>query len=433
MLNEAVRPTSIVGVKRLANQMKKAKGISHSEALALAAKAASFQSFALARQSLITDPTSHSGHRLFLTYYWTDHDTRNCGRETLEISLSRPLLDICNRAEMKCVSGLGDMRLVAPDHLVTDIVGQTRDFTRLQLLRAARALRFMEGTGLRPCDHRSARKALDGLSEALPDRDHDTDWYDPASGQYVLIDEPYLDPEVNEERARWAALNGWHLAAAQWPGIYLPGSCSLFVATKAGTDLDFASLMEKIDALAPVSHDWSGISVDNHDVFLSPLARTPQDRRRARAKGLVMPKPSETTSPYWGMWGAARRRPNGAMPVSEHQAIGRIIKAVLRSDATPWPVNRRVEKLRSTLEDWLNYELMGTQLDEKAFFKVYYQDLDEHDPNRDIAQTPDGLVRLLNDVRSRLNHAYPACAPLAMLTARIDTALRFLARATRPA
>ena len=433
MLNEAVRPTTIVGLKRLANQMKKARGISHSEALTLAAKAASFESFALARQSLTAKPLSQPDHRLFLTYYWTNRDTYDCGRETLEILLSRPLLDICSKTEMKRVSSLGNMRLVAPDHLVTDIEGQTQSFARLQLLRAVGALRFMEATGLRPCDHKRARTARNTLSEALPGHDHGTDWYDPASGQYVMVDEPHMDPVVNDERARWAAQNGWHLEASQWPGIYLPGGCGFFVATKAVASYDFAGLMEKIDALEPTSQSWSGTSVDNQDVFLSPLVRTPQDRRRARAKGLVMPKHSSMTSPYSSMWGATRRRPNGAMPVAEHQAIGRMIKAMLQSDATPWPVNRRLSTLRSTLEDWLNYELKGEQLDEKAFFKVYYQGLEDGDPYYAIAQTADGIVRLLNDVRGRLNLAYPACAPLAGMGARIDTALRFMARGARPA
>ena len=53
MLNPDTRPSSIEGIKRLATQIKKTVGIPHHEALDLASRAASFQSFPLAHKALV--------------------------------------------------------------------------------------------------------------------------------------------------------------------------------------------------------------------------------------------------------------------------------------------------------------------------------------------------------------------------------------------
>ncbi len=228
MLNPDTRPSSIKGIKRLATQIKKTVGIPHHEALDLASRAASFRSFPLAHKALVRPAEGYLRFQLFLTFYWTDRETYRRGRETLEIWLSRPLLDLCSKAEMKMVSGLANMRLVAPDHLVTDMMGQSQEFSRGQILKSVRALRFIEATGLRPCGHEPSRKAKASLSEELPDHDHDSDWYDPVSGHYVMIDEPYSRPVVSSKRAAWARVNGWHIEAARWPGIYFPNRCAFF-------------------------------------------------------------------------------------------------------------------------------------------------------------------------------------------------------------
>lgn len=130
-----------------------------------------------------------------------------------------------------------------------------------------------------------------------------------SSSAYVQLDEPYNAAVVSGERASWAARNDWHLQASIWPGIYSPGACPLFVAAKKGDDFDFDALMQRINALAPpvIADHWSGVSEAGHETFVSPLAITPQDHRRARPKAMAYQMPSKTTVPY----GAAAASPSG--------------------------------------------------------------------------------------------------------------------------
>lgn len=429
MLKEDVRPSSMLGIKRLANQIKKNSDISHAEALDRAARAASFENFAHARHAFANKACHGRGSILFLTYYWDDPEQRQVGRETLEVRLSRPLLDVCSKSDMKLVGVLSAMRMVAPDHLMMDDLSPTQDFAQSQLSQVGRALRFMEGTGLRPCTYERARKAKASLDGDLPRQDHGSDWFDPETGHYILIDEPYLDPVVDPERRQWAERNHWHLRAAIWPGIYSPHLCGFFVASPISQGYDFDRLMRRIDALAVVPRQWDGTSVADHMVFLSPLATTPQDRRRARAKGMIRPEPSVATLPYTGFGTGNRRRPNASMPVSDHRDLGRMIKAILTSQHKPWAVNRRMDRLRSTLEDWLNGEIRGEDLTRGEFFKIYYGNISDDDPHVATAASTAGVIELLLDVMDRLRLHYVDCAPLRRVESRIGTALKFIERA----
>jgi hypothetical protein len=264
------------------------------------------------------------------------------------------------------------------------------------------------------------------LDGTLPKKDHAAEWYDPATGQFIITDEPYTDPKVSDERADWARRNQWHLKAAAWPGMYNPPHCSLFVATSAASGFDFDALMAKIDALPEpaIPEIWSGGSVDNHETFVSPKARTPQDRRRAKAKGTVQAVPSPSTIPCGRFWGQALRRPNGVMPISEHLEAGRMIKAVLGSGHKPWSVNRRMDSVRNRLEDWLSYELPATLRNNFDVVEVYFDGLADDDPFVSEAKSPDGVIRMLNALKGKLTRFYPECAPRRSLIGKIETALR---------
>ena len=142
----------------------------------------------------------------------------------------------------------------------------------------------MEHTGLRPNrDRRNYPRILD--TDKLPNIDHSTDWVDPASGQFVLIDEPYGNAPDDSERADWAARNGWRVEKASWPGMYRPYDCDLYVGVDTSSGYDVDALMEKISAMPEpvVSENWPGESVPSWETFLSPMAKTKQDERRARA------------------------------------------------------------------------------------------------------------------------------------------------------
>jgi len=429
MIKAEIRSTSIQGIKRRAKEIGKAKGLPHHQALLLASKEATFENYPHARRVL----TGESGnaapkHRLFLTCYWRDRETYAAGRETIEVRLATPPLEICSRLEMRRVRGLSAMRPVAPDHFVADQVSQSQDFARDTLSKCVRSLLFMQATGLRPCDFKTAQRAKKDLDEKLPRKDHATDWVHPATGQFVLVDEPYLDPMVDGDRAAWAARNKWHLRAARWPGMYNPPWCALFVATSATAGFDIDFLMRQIDALpTPVTpENWPGTSSEGHEVFVSPMAITPQDRRRARAKGTVVAQQSRFTVPCPRMLGTPGRKPRGSMPLSEHVEAGRIIKAVLHSAHKPWAVNHRMGAVRNRLEDWLYAEIPQKQRVMLDAEDTYYGDLPRNDPFIEMAASATGVGKLLLMLRMKLANHYPDCAPLRQLLHRIDLSQRYV-------
>ncbi|MFZ5744376.1 MAG: DUF5623 domain-containing protein [Pseudomonadota bacterium] len=430
MLKEAIRPTTIVGIKRLATQHKKTAGISHREALDFASRKAGYQSFDHARRTLgSNDNVTDEGHRLFLTYYWYERKPYRAGRETIEMRLSRPLSEICGRDGLREGRVSAGMRLVTPDHLVHDFLAESQDYARGELCKLVRSLRFMEATGLQPCSWRRAREALPDRKDELPGKDHGTEWLDPRSGHVIMLDEPYSAAVVNPERAAWAARNGWHLQASSWPGIYSPSACALFVAAKADSDLDFDALMARIDGLAPpVTVDaWPGVSVPGHETFLSPMAITPQDKRRSRAKGTIYQVSSKTTVPSSARWNALRK-PVGALGHDAHVEAGRMIMALLYSASKPYAVNKRLETLRCTLEDWLGMETRDQDMPRREFLDAYYGAFNKEDPLVAEAENSDGVIAMLDKLRAMLTQAYPDCAPLRRLTCRIDTAVKMATR-----
>jgi hypothetical protein len=431
MLIGDVRPSTIEGVKSLAGQYRKQQGLKHSVALDLAAKAANCANF---KHALRTLPASGMGLEppyVLLTMYWCDKDRRyEAGRETLKIALVRPLLEICSRNELKQVRGFGNLRMVAPDHFVCDTVAASQSYAHNRLSAAERSLRFMEHTGLRPS--RAYRKAYPNgrADDKLPGYDHSTNWVDPASGQFILIDEPYRGVPDETKRAAWAERTGWRVIKSSWPGMYYPHQCELYVATDARTGYDIEALVSKIDSMpAPLlEKDWAGESSPSWETFASPMAKTPQDIRRARCRGTIYPSASKTTLPYSYNMGNDRRRPAAVMPIDAHIEAGSIIKAILWSGQCPYSVQRRLDSVRATLEDWMGIEIGRGQMEGPEFFDVYYNEVASDGPNRARAQSRTGVIEMLGDLKQKLQAAYPDCAPLRRQLHKIDMSSRLIAR-----
>ncbi|MBB6125630.1 DUF5623 domain-containing protein [Sphingobium subterraneum] len=419
-----VRPSNLANIKRLANQLKKNGRIQHREALNAAARRAGFQNFEHARRMTGVSPS-----RLLLTGYWEDRETFEIGRETLAISIPCAVLEMVSKAELRIVGGLSSMRIVAPDHMVIDSLGHSRDYIRDELCRAARAMQFMNATGLRPCRFDTAERVLSDLDEELPGKDHSSHWYDPKSGQFILIDEPYSRARVSSERADWSERNDWNLSATSWPGLYFPYRCAFFVASKNTKDFDFEALLSTINAMPAsyTSEDWQGQSASNHNTFFSPLATSLQDKRRAKAKGTIVARASKKTLPYRRDMLGLARKPNGRMTLEEHRQAGRMIRAVLQSNFKPWSVNRRMDEIMRVLVDWLYADVAARELDTLTDpIELYYGEIVPNDPLFLRANSPEGVVSNLADLRFLLESAYPLCAPLRKMTARIETSLKIV-------
>lgn len=431
MLIEDIRPTTLTGVKQLAKQLKKSHGITHSDALELAARSANCVNFRHAQRTLPVNGAAPSSPYVLLTFYWSDKDRgHRCGRETLRVELKRPLLEICDKSGLKYVRGFGDLRMVADDHFIADFIAPNQDYARDQLCKAERSLRFMEHTGLRPYRNRTTYpKILD--QNKLPNTDHATSWIDHANDQFVLADEPYGNVPDEAARAAWANRIGWRIEKSAWPGMYRPYDCDLYVAVDGNSGYDLNGLMAKIDTMpAPiVSKNWTGESVASWQTFLSPLATTKQDKRRARCKGMIYPSASKTTVPYNYDPGCRSRRPAGALGIEVHMAAGRIIKTAMRADFARYSLYTRMSSLRSELENWLALEIERGQLDGPEFFEVYYGWTDQDEAFLQTLQSKADVAAELQKLARNLTDAYPDCAPLRQQLRRIEMSLALLKKA----
>ncbi len=431
MLIDDLRPTTLDGVKRLAKQIKKTKRIKHSDALDLAAKSAECMNFRHAQRALPINGPAHTKPYVFLTIYWDDQARRpGCGRETLRIELSMPILDLCEKSALRYIRGFGNLRMVAGDHFVCDDIAHTQEYARNRLCTAERSLRFMEYTGLSPNrDRRKYPKVLD--DDKLPNMDHSTEWIDQNSGQFVLVDEPYGNVPDAIARSAWASRNGWRIKKANWPGMYNPYCCDLYVCIDNSSDYDVDALVEKIDAMPDplISENWAGESSPSWETFLSPMAKTKQDKRRARCKGTIYPEASKTTVPYDYNPGCSRRRPIGELGIEGHMEAGRIIKAAMSSTFAPYGAYSRLSSLRSDLEDWLNLEIGRGQLEGPEFFEVYYSPTDEDQSFQKTLTSADDVVAALHGLARNLKSAYPDCAPLRQQLRRVEMAVSIIEKA----
>lgn len=296
-------------------------------------------------------------------------------------------------------------------------------------------MRFAEYTGLKPArahdpDHRSRR-----TSEKLPGLDHATSWLDLDNDQLILIDEPYpLGPNY-QARAGWSERTGWRVEKTSWAGMYYPYECDLYVVTDGRTGYDVEGLIARINAMPPpaVPDDRAGASVASLDTFLSPLAKTPQDARRARCRGTIYPAASATSVPYDYHMGTSRRRPLGEMGVPGHIHAGAIIKAIVRSGYRPWGTYTRVNSVRSTLEDWMSLEIGSEGLPGPEFFDVYYRETEADALCAKRASSLAGVISMLEELGQLLRSSYSDCAALRKQLKRIDMSLVLVRRMRAPA
>lgn len=429
MLNEHIRPSTIGGIKRLAKQIKKSTGMPHHEALDFAAQSASFENFAHARNQLGNSHTRPPTDQLFFSSYWYDRKKRKIGREVIEVKLSKPLNEIASKNDFKYAKGLGLFRLASPDHFVNDYISQSQEESREVICKAIRALRFIEATGLKPCRGADQSYPDGSYQNKPPQADHSSHWYDPSTGQSVLIDEPYLAAVVDDERANWAKMHDWHFQASTWAGMYYPGMTCLFVATDSSTEFDFKGLMDKINSIpCPLTvENWPGESIRGHETFYSPLCVTEHDKKRAVAKGTIYRFPGKKTLPMrpWDDPGN-ERRPNAVMSIKSHQLAAKLMIAVQQSAAKPFAVNTRLSSIKSKLEDWFFSEHDKSVTDKFELF--YYGSIDQNDPLALRASSAKGVISLLQELKSILQDAYVDCEPLRKIIRKIDTSIKLTSK-----
>lgn len=425
-----IRPTTIVGIKRLANAIRKSEGVRHWSALDTASRRAGFANFRNAQAILGTDRALHPGakHTVLLTAYWRNPRGIEEGRETLELSLTQPWSAVITPREVRWSRALDKFRGKAADHLVSRTLYREERIARQALCAAARELQFMDATGLRPAAGR--RLLRPRLTEELPGADHTTNWVNVECGIDVIVDEPYpgaMNPQRLAQRAAWAAKHGFYIEEVTWPGMYAPDVGSvMFIALHETSVSHLGDIRAAIEAIPEpvIAERWSGVSGPFRPAFRSPQELQAGYRAIAPIDPFLCRNTEATRIIGYGL-DRTRRRPNGRMPIATHEEIGAILKTVIGRCGNRDGVRTRVDRVRSMLDTWLQHEDTAAELDNERFFDVYYHGTLPMPIGKTLPVAE--REQLLNDlerVRDQLVRHYPNCAPLRAVLKYLDAALK---------
>lgn len=434
MSSEAIRPSTLDGIKRLAKSIKIERGIKHIRALDAAAQSAGFQNFKHASNVLKDGRDqlhARSGHRLFLTVYWRDKESDTRGRETLTIWLGTLWSDLITPVQFACHRSLNDFRPEGPDHLAVQILTHSRSQARRDICAAARTLQFMDATKLRPSKSHSRAFPAGRSKNAIPGRDHYSVWYDRDTKRYLFVDEPYemAAQGLAAERAAWSEQHGFSIAKPSWPGMYSPdGGSRLYLVADAEKGIPLAPIVAALARLpSPVVESaWDGESAPSMPIFFSPgsIARGEATaEQKAAAKPRKVTAGPRNTVGYVQTFVGPQRRPKGKMPIEAHAQVGTLLKSVLVASHNRKGVYNRVNGVRCELDEWTQREYNHDELPSEQFFDLYY-----HESGSSFARTlsPDEStlhVGSLGRAKQILTQHYPDCPPLRALMKKLDAAI----------
>ncbi|MBX3713064.1 MAG: DUF5623 domain-containing protein [Lysobacter sp.] len=395
-----IRPSTLDGIKRLANAIKRERNLKHHEALELAAQRAGFQNFRHAEHQL-AGPSNR--HALYLSAFWADRQLRTRGRETLTIWLPKPLFEIASAREIPHARNLGWFRAEAEDHLERRVDLDSQGEAHDKLYAAARAVLFMAATGLRPIRNLKTLESMTRRFDGLPGRDHSSEWFDPETEAWVYMDEPYQKLELSE-RGQWVAAKKLHMIQLQWEGIYVPGHSIPFLFCKD------AALAQRLDRqlrrlqARRLMPRWNGDSEPYFSEFESPMRKASGKSRRKRP----MPSYGERMGavPYGARKGGekSRWRPARRMPLDLHLTVGPLLSSLCVSGMLRAHTSA-IGEVRTTLDDWLQMEYPGDEMTSEQFHSAYYGH--RYAP---IAKPQDQAAALL-EVVQRLEDGYLDCKP----------------------
>lgn len=114
------------------------------------------------------------------------------------------------------------------------------------------------------------------------------------------------------------------------------------------------------------------------------------------------------------------------MPVEKHSEVGKLLKEVLSATRGRAGVAKRIDQVRSELDDWAQIEYDRETLPDTEFFDLYYHERVEV-PEFERGVVGRALhVERLQSAKAILVNAYPDSKPLRDLTKKIDLAIKSL-------
>lgn len=268
MRSSSIRPTTLLGIKSYASDLKKSLGIDHNTALQQAAVAAGFQNLAHARSVLSSavKATSVPRHTTIITCHWKDREAKGTGTEGLAIDLSTQLGDLVTFEQMKRHPLLSGFFVYDKKQLVGEVMRSSQHSARHTISQVARVLQFMDATGLRPSSSHSRIYPGNKSENRIPGADHTQAWFEPATRAYLMTDEPYEEAIQRRmlERNEWAHQHGYQVLKAKWNGMYAPDVGSrLYLVGHAKLSIDLGKILTAIDELPEAfrTDKWAGVSL----------------------------------------------------------------------------------------------------------------------------------------------------------------------------
>lgn len=431
MSTDNITPTSIAGIKRLAKAIAQANSVSHAVGLDRASVRAGYANYINARRILNSSAAAKTPlHVTYIKVRWRNPESRENGTEIVEVALPRPLDEIVEARCFKHARGLWNFSRAASDLIECKTSPRSEGGAVSVACAAARTLQFMAATGLRPS--KGADLPGGGGPGRLPGRDHSSSWFDPATRRTLVLDEPYAAAVTNrqQERDAWANRNDWRIVKSAWGGIYFPdGGSELYLLSdrERGIALEPVEIVLSSLDEAVVPDNCSRINLTAKP-FVTPGEVQMKVEKTAKALTRKIPKQPHKPSnavPY-KMFLTSGRRPKAAMSVEKHSEVGKLLKAVLVATEGRAGVSKRVDHVRSELDNWVQMEYDRASLPDSVFFDLYYHEqLDVPEAERGLSGRARQVERL-QDAKAILIGAYPESKPLQDVVRKLDLAIKSL-------
>lgn len=208
---------TLAGLKSLARKIQAEHSIPHHQALEMAARQGGFAGYVDAKRKLPEQRDAWCNITVWQN--WWGYESRDGGTAEITLRLKTALPELVRPHHLTGYLGACRIR----DTEIIERSGQQRHASETQwyIGRIARALQFMDATGLRPSNARRCYPQADWENRP-PVADHDHCWFDPAARAHILSTEPYpgRSERVMAEQATWESLHGWKTLYVPWGGIY---------------------------------------------------------------------------------------------------------------------------------------------------------------------------------------------------------------------
>lgn len=147
-----------------------------------------------------------------------------------------------------------------------------------------------------------------------------------------------------------------------------------------------------------------------------------------KVKPIAIKLPNPLVLPYFTL--SARNgdiRPNARMPITMHQEIGSLLKALFSITEFHKRAQSPISRARNVLDDWVQQEYQDhEELPNQVFFRMYYGDVDaraEYNPSPERKQE---LIVMVQRAQRILKEGYHECRPVRLLNQKLDRVIKAL-------